>query len=38
MVAERIDLAGVLGKAALLSDLSQPELRTLGSSDSAQIV
>jgi CRP/FNR family transcriptional regulator len=29
MVAERIDLAGVLGKAALLSDLSQPELRTL---------
>lgn len=29
MTAERIDLAGVLGKTALLSDLSQPELHTL---------
>ena len=29
MTAERIDLAEVLGKTALLSDLSQPELDTL---------
>ncbi len=29
MTAERIDLAEVLGKTALLSDLSQPELHTL---------
>ncbi|MGA2888852.1 MAG: Crp/Fnr family transcriptional regulator [Terracidiphilus sp.] len=29
MTAERIDLAGVLGKTALLSDLSQSELDTL---------
>ncbi len=29
MTAERIDLALVLGKTALLSDLSQPELNTL---------
>lgn len=29
MTAERIDLAGVLGKTALLSDHSQPELHTL---------
>lgn len=31
MTAERIDLAGVLGKTALLSSLSQPELQTLAS-------
>ena len=29
MTDERIDLAGLLGKTALLSDLSQPELHTL---------
>lgn len=31
MTAERIDLAAVLGKTALLSGLSQPELQTLAS-------
>ncbi|WP_420238208.1 Crp/Fnr family transcriptional regulator [Telmatobacter bradus] len=31
MTAERIDLVGVLGKTALLSGLSQPELQTLAS-------
>ncbi len=31
MTAERIDLAGVLGKTALLSGLSQPELQMLAS-------